>query len=51
MNGEGKQRRRPIDEVLDRILRGHTLDAPEAGSKDMVRPSRRRGELGGTETT
>jgi hypothetical protein len=28
MNGEGKQRKRPIDEVLDRILRGHTLNAP-----------------------
>jgi hypothetical protein len=29
MNHEGKQRRRPMDEVLDRILRGHTLNAPE----------------------
>jgi hypothetical protein len=28
MNHEGKQRRRSIDEVLDRILRGHTLNAP-----------------------
>ena len=28
MNGAGKQRKRPIDEVLDRILRGHTLNAP-----------------------
>jgi hypothetical protein len=27
MNGGGKQRRRPMDEVLDRILRGHTLNA------------------------
>jgi hypothetical protein len=26
MNHEGKQRKRPIDEVLDRILRGHTLN-------------------------
>jgi hypothetical protein len=26
MNQEGKQRRRPMDEVLDRILRGHTLN-------------------------
>jgi LAGLIDADG endonuclease len=26
MNGDGKQRRRPLDEILDRILRGHTLD-------------------------
>jgi hypothetical protein len=28
MNHDGKQRRRSIDEVLDRILRGHTLNAP-----------------------
>jgi LAGLIDADG endonuclease len=28
MNHDGKQRRRPMDEVIDRILRGHTLDAP-----------------------
>ncbi len=27
MNGDGKQRRRSMDEVLDRILRGHTLNA------------------------
>jgi len=26
MNMNGKQRKRPMDEVLDRILRGHTLD-------------------------
>ncbi len=26
MNGNGKQRSRPIDQVLDRILRGHTLN-------------------------
>jgi hypothetical protein len=26
MNHDGKQRRRSIDEVLDRILRGHTLN-------------------------
>ena len=50
MNHEGKQRRRPIDEVLDRILRGHTLDTPRQG-EDMVRPPWRHGELGGTETT
>jgi LAGLIDADG endonuclease len=50
MNHEGKQRRRPIDEVLDRILRGHTLNTLRQG-EDMVRPPRRRGELGGTETT
>ena len=28
MNHEGKQRQRPLEVVLDRILRGHTLDAP-----------------------
>jgi hypothetical protein len=28
MNQDGKQRRRPMDTVLDRILRGHTLNAP-----------------------
>jgi LAGLIDADG endonuclease len=27
MNMNGKQRKRPLDEVLDRILRGHTPDA------------------------
>jgi LAGLIDADG DNA endonuclease family protein len=48
MNMNGKQRKRPLDVVLDRILRGHTLDASDDGSEDMVRPSRRRGELGGT---
>jgi hypothetical protein len=48
MNQEGKQRRRPIDEVLDRILRGHTLDISLSGCEDMVRPLRRRRELGGT---
>jgi hypothetical protein len=26
MNMDGKQRKRPMDDVLDRILRGHTLD-------------------------
>jgi hypothetical protein len=31
MNGEGKQRRRSVDDVLDRILRGHTLNT-SAGS-------------------
>ncbi len=50
MNQAGKQRRRPIDEVLDRILRGHTLDTPRQG-EDMVRPPWRHGELGGNETT
>ncbi len=47
MNHDGKQRRRPMDEVLDRILRGHTLDTPMSGCEDMVRPLRRRRELGG----
>ena len=50
MNMIGKQRKRPLDEVLDRILRGHTPDAPGRG-EEMVRPPRRRGELGGRETT
>jgi hypothetical protein len=49
INGNGKNRRRPQNEVLDRILRGHTLDAASHG-EDMVRPPRRRGELDGTET-
>ncbi len=48
MNHDGKHRRRPLDEVLDRILRGHTLDSPKSRGEDMVRPSRRREELGGT---
>jgi hypothetical protein len=30
MNHEGKQRRRSMDEVLDRILRGHTLNTLES---------------------
>jgi LAGLIDADG endonuclease len=50
MNLNGKQRKRPLQDVLDRILRGHTPDAPGRGD-EMVRPPRRRGELGGTETT
>ena len=49
INGNGKNRRIPQHEVLDRILRGHTLNAASHG-EDMVRPPRRRGELGGTET-
>ena len=28
MNRDGRQRRRSMDEVQDRILRGHTLSAP-----------------------
>jgi hypothetical protein len=31
MNLNGKQRKRPLDEVLDRILRGHTPDAHGRG--------------------
>ena len=50
INGNGKHRRIPKEAVLDRILRGHTLNAVSSG-EDMVRPPRRRGELGGTETT
>jgi hypothetical protein len=50
INGNGKNRRTPKEVVLDRILRGHTLDAP-GRSEEMVRPPRRRGELGGKETT
>jgi hypothetical protein len=49
MNMNGKQRSRPLDEVVDRILRGHTLNAVGHG-EDMVRPPRRRGELDGNET-
>jgi hypothetical protein len=48
MNMNGKQRKRPMDEVLNRILRGHTLDALDVESEDMVRPPWRHGELGGT---
>jgi hypothetical protein len=33
MNMAGKQRRIPLDDILDRILRGHTPDAPRAGAK------------------
>ena len=29
MNMAGKQRRVPLQDVLDRILRGHTPDAPD----------------------
>ena len=49
INGNGKHRRIPRKVVLDRILRGHTLNARSRG-EDMVRPPRRRGELDGTET-
>ena len=50
INGHGKNRRVPKSEVLDRILRGHTLNTASHG-EDMVRPPRRRGELGGKQTT
>jgi LAGLIDADG endonuclease len=50
MNANGKQRQRPLEHVLDRILRGHTPDARGRG-EDMVRPLRRRRELGGIQTT
>jgi hypothetical protein len=46
MSFGGKQRRRPLQEILDRILRGHTPDARGQGD-EMVRPPRRRGEPGG----
>jgi hypothetical protein len=49
MNGNGKHRRVREADILDRILRGHTLNALGQG-EEMVRPPRRRGELGGTET-
>jgi hypothetical protein len=50
MNANGKHRRVAMEEILDRILRGHTLNAL-GQSEDMVRPPRRRGELGGNKTT
>ena len=46
MNMKGKQRRMALDEILDRILRGHTPDTP-GRSEDMVRSPWRHGELGG----
>jgi len=39
INGNGNNRRTPQSEVLDRILRGHTLNAVSHG-EEMVRPSR-----------
>ena len=50
MNMKGKQRRTALDDILGRILRGHTPDTP-GRSEEMVRPPWRHGELGGTETT
>ena len=38
---KGRARLRPLDEVLSRILRGHTSDIPSRG-EDMVQSSRRR---------
>jgi hypothetical protein len=49
MNANGKHRRVPMEEILDRILRGHTLNVL-GQSEDMVRPPGRRGELDGKET-
>ncbi len=46
MNHDGKQRQRRLEEVLDRILRGHMPDAPSTG-EDMVRSPERSGEPGG----
>jgi hypothetical protein len=34
MNMGGKQRVRSLDEILDRILRGHTPDVPGPGRRD-----------------
>jgi LAGLIDADG endonuclease len=48
-NMNAKQRRVALDDILDRILRGHTPDTP-GRSEEMVRPPWRHGELGGTET-
>jgi hypothetical protein len=49
INGHGKNRRVSKEVVLDRILRGHTLNTASNG-EDMVRPPRRRGELDGIQT-
>ena len=38
-NGKGKRRSRPLEEVVARILRGHTSDAQLQLSKDMVQSS------------
>jgi hypothetical protein len=38
MNMQGKQRRIPLGDILDRILRGHTPRTPMSGGEDMVRP-------------
>ncbi len=46
MNHEGKQRQRRLEDVLDRILRGHMPDT-SVGGEDMVRSLERSGEPGG----
>ena len=40
--GKGKRRSRPLDEVLARILRGHTSDTQFQLSEEMVQSSWRR---------
>jgi hypothetical protein len=47
MNGNGKNRRARKADILDRILRGHTLNV-SGRDEDMVRPPWRHGELDGT---
>jgi hypothetical protein len=47
MNGNGKNRRTRKADILDRILRGHTLNV-SGRDEDMVRPPWRHGELDGT---
>ena len=49
MNANGKNRRVAKADILDRILRGHTLDVSGRG-EDMVRPPWRHGELDGSQT-
>jgi hypothetical protein len=49
MNGGGKNRRVRRQDILDRILRGHTLNV-SGRDEDMVRPPWRHGELDGIQT-
>jgi LAGLIDADG DNA endonuclease family protein len=53
MNHDGKQRQRKLEEVIDRILRGHmpdtTICAPAGCGEDMVRSSERSEEPGGNQ--
>jgi hypothetical protein len=55
MNHDGKQRQRSLQDVIDRILRGHMPDtalcSPAGCGEDMVRSSGRPEEPGGKETT